>query len=125
MHHRYESQPFQIVRQINNFSTADRVSGLRERNDFNNLPNSPQANNQTVKVEKIEKSSFGPKDSLIEKNRSSYLNAPIRKIWESDWTLIIPETHKENGSIFWMILSYALFQNHLFNILMFCRKVHS
>ena len=28
----------------------------------------------------------------------------IKKIWESDWTLLIPETHKENGNMFWMIL---------------------
>ena len=35
----YESQPFQIARQINNFSPVVRTNlGLRERNDFNNMP---------------------------------------------------------------------------------------
>jgi hypothetical protein len=38
MHHRYESQPFQTVRQIHNFSPiAQGATGLRERNDFNNV----------------------------------------------------------------------------------------
>lgn len=39
MHNRYESQPFQLVRQINNFSPMGHgTTGLRERNDFVNLP---------------------------------------------------------------------------------------
>jgi hypothetical protein len=97
MHHRYESQPFQIVRQIHNFSPLSQgATGLRERNDFNNLPQNffrtEKGNEKVVNVEKM--------DPSIEKNRSSYLHAPIRKIWESDWTLLIPETHKENGNIF-------------------------
>lgn len=36
----YESQPFQIIRQVNNYSPSVRSTvGLRERNDFNNLSN--------------------------------------------------------------------------------------
>jgi len=40
MQNRFETQPFQIVRQINSFSSIGQgATGLRERNDFNNLPN--------------------------------------------------------------------------------------
>lgn len=45
MHHRYESQPFQIARQINNFSPVNRGNGLRERVDYNNLPANYQTSN--------------------------------------------------------------------------------
>lgn len=100
MHHRYESQPFQVVRQINNFSPGNRNSGLMERRDFTNRDLNTQLDNEKFKAEKVIKPSTGEKENLFEKNRSSYLNVPLRKIWESDWTLIIPETHKENGSIF-------------------------
>lgn len=52
----------------------------------------------------------------LERNRSSYLNAPIRKIWESDWTLLIPETHKESGNIFWYY-AVILCSNNIINLL--------
>lgn len=40
MQTRFESQPFQMVRTINNFSPMNHgTTGLRERNDFTNLPN--------------------------------------------------------------------------------------
>lgn len=51
-------------------------------------------------VEKVGKPFYKEKENGVERNRASYLNVPIRKIWESDWTLLIPETHKENGNIF-------------------------
>ena len=39
MIHRFDSQPFQMVRQINNFSPiAHGPTSLKERNDFTNLP---------------------------------------------------------------------------------------
>ena len=39
MQHRYESQPFQVVRQINNFSPMNQsLTALRDRTDFNNIP---------------------------------------------------------------------------------------
>jgi hypothetical protein len=98
MYHRYESQPFQIVRQIHNFSPiAQGATGLKERNDFNNV-----SQNFFRSGDKLtEKTSVCEKNEIImDRNRSSYLHAPIRKIWESDWTLLIPETHKENGNIF-------------------------
>lgn len=101
MHHRYESQPFQIIRQIHNFSPiAQGATGLRERNDFTNLPpnnffRSDKLSEKASVISVCEKI-----EPTIDRNRSSYLHAPIRKIWESDWTLLIPETHKENGNIF-------------------------
>lgn len=96
MHHRYESQPFQIVRQIHNFSPFSQgATGLRERNDFNNLNHLQRNDKAAEKMAVCEKP-----ETTLERNRSSYLHAPIRKIWESDWTLLIPETHKENGNIF-------------------------
>ena len=100
MQNRYDCQPFQVVRQINNFSPMARNSGaLKDRNDFNNLPVNSKAHDK-LGVDKHEKLSFVERDTSMESNRNSYLNAPIRKIWESDWTLLIPETHKENGNIF-------------------------
>ena len=40
------------------------------------------------------------RENDLTKFRNSYLDVPIKKIWESDWTLLIPETHKEGGSMF-------------------------
>jgi hypothetical protein len=37
MQNRYESQPFQVIRQINNFSPIAHSMALRERNDFGNV----------------------------------------------------------------------------------------
>ena len=81
MHHRYESQPFQVVRQINNFSPVNRGNGLRERTDYNNLPINYQSGNEKLGVEQIKKPSLSENEVVTEKNRTSYLNAPIRKIW--------------------------------------------
>jgi hypothetical protein len=100
MQNRYESQPFQVGRQIHNFSPAVRTSlALKERNDFNNLSSLPITNEHKYTSGK-DRLVLTEKDSTHLNDRQSYLNAPIRKIWESDWTLLIPETHKENGNIF-------------------------
>ncbi len=61
MHHRYESQPFQIIRQIHNFSPISQgATGLRERNDFSNLPQNliknEKGTEKTVFIEKVDPS---------------------------------------------------------------------
>ena len=100
MQNRYESQPFQVVRQINNFSPVARSTmGLRERNDFNNLSSNVGRPDEKG-TDRVERTKLADKENGIGKFRNSYLDVPIKKIWESDWTLLIPETHKENGSMF-------------------------
>lgn len=101
MHHHYESQPFQVIKQINHFSPLrNSPNALKERNDFQNLPVNYFKANSKITNDKTNKINLNRQESVIENNRTSYLNAPIKKIWESDWTLIIPETHKENGNLF-------------------------
>ena len=101
MQNRYESQPFQVVRQINNFSSAIRSTmGLQERNDFNNLSSNVCIPEEKKVTDKVERTKMVDKENGVTKFRHSYLDVPIKKIWESDWTLLIPETHKENGSMF-------------------------
>lgn len=40
MHYRHESQPFQLVRQINSFSPSPQpLAALRELSDIYNIPN--------------------------------------------------------------------------------------
>jgi hypothetical protein len=46
---------------------------------------------EKVGIERLDKLSTGDKTGIsLLKNRTSYLNAPVKKIWESDWTLLIP-----------------------------------
>jgi len=107
MHHRYESQPFQVVKKINHFSPLrNSPNGLKEKIDFYNLPaNHIKPNNKNM-PEKGLQAGDNQKECNFQNIRGSYLNAPIKKIWESDWTLIIPETHKENGNLFWSIIFF-------------------
>jgi len=102
MHHRYESQTFQVVKQINHFSPLinSPTNPLKERNDFSNIPVNYFKANSKLTNEKNTKLNTNRQEYNSENIRSSYLNAPIKKIWESDWTLLIPETHKENGNLF-------------------------
>ena len=75
MHNRYESQPFQIVRQINNFSPKSHgVTGLKERNDFNNMINIVH-NGEKGSTDRIDKLSISDKTVMgISKNRISTEN---------------------------------------------------
>jgi hypothetical protein len=101
MQTRFESQPFQMVRTINNFSPMNHgTTGLRERNDFTNIPNHFFRADKPAALGCFEKLAVPEREATLDRNRSSYLHAPVRKIWESDWTLLIPETHKENGNVF-------------------------
>ena len=101
MQNRYESQPFQVVRQINNFSPLIRSNmGLKERTDFNNISTNFVRNNEKNMPEKTDRPKFTEPEACLENVRASMTSTPVRKIWESDWTLLIPETHKENGNMF-------------------------
>lgn len=102
MHHRYESQTFQVVKQINHFSPLinSPTNALKQRNDFPNLPVNYFKANSKFTNEKNNKINTNRQEYNSDNIRSSYLNAQIKKIWESDWTLLIPETHKENGNLF-------------------------
>ena len=101
MQNRYESQPFQVVRQINNFSPLIRSNmGLKERTDFNNISSNFVRSNDKNIPQKTERPKFTEQDICLENIRPSMTNAPMKKIWESDWTLLIPESHKENGNMF-------------------------
>ena len=101
MQNRYESQPFQVVRQINNFSPLIRSNmGLKERTDFNNISSTLVRSHDKKVAEKTERPRFTEQDACLDNIRNSMMNAPVKKIWESDWTLLIPETHKDNGNMF-------------------------
>ena len=55
--------------------------------------NNNRADQKYVK-ENTERVKFTDKENDVANFRRSYLDVPIKKIWESDWTLLIPETHK-------------------------------
>lgn len=87
---KYESIPFQQFMKIHNFSPIG--CGLKERNDFNNI--------NSLNNNRIDKINLPKLEEENEQQRNSYLTQPTKKLWESDWTLLIPETHKDNGNLF-------------------------
>lgn len=80
-----------MTRQINSFTPMNMYAqpALKERSDFKNINE-----NKQNRVEKRHAKKTGSCDEIEmigdDKNRVSYLNIPIKKIWESDWTLLIP-----------------------------------
>lgn len=66
MHHRYESQPFQVIKQINHFSPLrNSPNALKERNDLMNLPVNYFKANGKVTNEKNNKISTYRQESTL------------------------------------------------------------
>ena len=82
-----QSKPLQFARYSQpNRPPPPQRSGLAERSDFNNLPPAPTPAKPQAPIE-VAKSG---ENRTLERNRSGVLGVPTKKIWESDWTLLIP-----------------------------------
>lgn len=78
---------------MQNYYSNNIVPIKKDAYEFLRTPRSDEKHRERPVSQGGEKVNEG--DLLVKKN--------WKKMWEYDWTLLIPETHKESGNIFWMV----------------------